>query len=209
MARIVLLHGMSWDGAQFDALRPLVPDLVTPTLRGLSLKEMVDEVAAVIEDGDVVGGMSMGAAVALAYAAQPEARCSALVQIGPAGTGDEVAAAARGYAAWLADTLEAGGYDALRAAGEPMVEFWERRMDPAHLLRLWRDLTVDMPAPDPANVRVPSLVIAWRGDGLHTWDGAESLAAALDAPLVEIPAPTSIHLAAEPLAAALRHVAEL
>lgn len=198
---------MGWDGSQFDALRTLVPNLATPTLRGLSLKEMVDEAAAVIEDGDVVGGMSMGAAVSLAYAAQPDARCSALVQIGPAGTGDADAAAARRYTAWLADTLEAGGYDALRTAGEPMVEFWEGRMERDHLLRLWRDLTVDMPVPDPGDVRVPSLVIAWRGDGLHTWEGAEWLAAALGATLVEIPAPTSIHLPAEPLAAALSALA--
>ncbi|MDQ1437166.1 MAG: non-heme chloroperoxidase [Acidimicrobiaceae bacterium] len=207
--RLVLLHGMGQDHSQFDGVAPLLADrdveVVTPDLMGLSLAAMVDEVRPHVTDGAVVGGVSMGAAVSLAYAVQPDARCSALVQIGPAFDGSSRAPeGARGYLDWLADTLEAGGFDALRAAGEPMADFWAARFPPEHLLALWRDLSVGMPVPDPADVRVPALVIAWPDDGLHPMEVARSLAARLpDAELVEVPFPADLQLPAAPIATAL------
>ena len=190
--RVVLFHGMGWDGSQFDPIRPLVPNLVTPTLTGRSLKEMVDEAAAGIEDGDVVGGVSMGSAVSLAYAAEPGARCSRLVLIAPGG-GDDAAR----YLDWLADTLEAGGFDALRAAGEPLVDFWQEHFTPDYLLTLWRS----RPWVDLAAVDVPATVVAWRGDGLHPFEAAEALAAELNAELLEVPTPVDLQLPAEVVSA--------
>jgi len=185
---------MGWDGSQFDGLRAHIDNLVTPTLRGRTLDAMVDEAAAHVHDGDLLGGVSMGAAVSLAYAARPDARCSAIALIAPAG-GDD----ARRYLDWLADTLESGGFDALRAAGEPLVDMWESRFGRDHLLALWRT----RPFVDVAAVRVPSVVVAWRGDGVHPWDEAASVAAQLDAPLVEVPAPTSTDLPAAEITAAI------
>lgn len=185
---------MGWDETQFDCLRGLVPGLVTPTLRGGALDAMVAEVGGVVRPGDVLGGVSMGAAVSLAYAAGVGAVCSRLVLIAPA-DGEEAAR----YLDWLAATLSAGGFEALRAEGEPMADFWEARFSVDSLLALWRSRPwVDVPP-----VRVPARVVAWRGDALHPWDAAESLAARVGADLVEIPTPTGLTLPAPELAAAL------
>jgi pimeloyl-ACP methyl ester carboxylesterase len=193
VARIVLLHGMGCDSSQFDALRPHLPNLVTPDLHDCT----VDEVRSHVERGDVLGGVSMGAALSLAYAVQPDAACSALVLIAPAG-GDT----ARTYLDWLATTLETGGFPALRAAGEPMADFWEARFAPGYLINLWRHPPLDWV--DPAAVRVPALVAAWPDDGLHPIDEARKLAARLPRHrFLELPTPSGLALPAQPLSAAL------
>lgn len=190
---------MGCGSSQFDALRGLVPDLVTPDLRGGSVYEMVDEVRDIIEPGDVLGGVSMGSAVSMVYAVQPDAVCSALVLIAPSSGG----AWARSYLDWLAVTLETGGFDALRAAGEVMADFWEANYEPERLLALWRHPPLE--PIDFSHVRVPVLLAAWRNDGLHPFEDAQTLGAVLPGhQLVELPTPDGPALPAHPLAAALR-----
>lgn len=189
---------MGCDSSQFDALRDLVPNLVTPNLRGRSVYEMVDEVRAVIEPGDVLGGVSMGSAVSMVYGVQPDAVCSALVLIAPSSGG----AWARSYLDWLIAALESGGFDALRDAGEVMADFWEANYEPDHLVALWRHPPLD--PIDFSLVRVPVLIAAWRDDGLHPFEDARTLGLVLPGhTFVELPTPSGLAIPGPPLAAAL------
>lgn len=104
----------------------------------------------------------------------------------------------------LCAETEVGGFDALRAAGEPMADDWAARFpDPAALVRLWRSALTDERRLDPAGIGVPTLVIGWPDDDLHPIELARRTAGEIPgATFVEVPTPGAHNLPARELAAA-------
>lgn len=218
---VVLLHGMGHDRAQWAGVVEALRDgrrVVTPDIRpGLvSVEQMTGAVDTAVPDGDraVVGGVSMGAAVALAWAMRHPERVAGLVQVAPAVTPDGLAAEAREYLDWLAATVEAEGLAGLRvrlpdADQVAMAAEWERRFDdPADLVALWRRFPGKHPLTSwdaLASLDTPALVVAWPDDPLHPLAVAETYADRLPrAELVVVDTPTTRHLPAESIARPLR-----
>lgn len=189
---IVLLHGLGHDHSQVAGVAARLGDAATPDLRGPSLASMVEEVRGLVGPGDVVGGVSMGAAVAHAVAVTLGAGgCRALVLIAPAMSELGLLPAAREYIDWLAAVVSERGFEGLREGGEPMADEWAARYPAEELVARWRGFPGDGPLPHFADVPVPALVLAWADDDLHPLDFARDVARRLpDAELVEVPAPT-------------------
>lgn len=131
----------------------------------------------------VAGGASMGCATALHAAAIDPGRIRALVLAIPPTAWESRRAQTDAYLA-MADLVEAGDHELLLRgaairpppdplAGEPR---WTERFgqllattDPVRLARLFRGAaTADLPPPDQiAELRVPTLILAWTGDPGH------------------------------------------
>ena len=140
----------------------------------------------------VMGGASMGAAVALHAAVAAPARIDALVlMIPPTAWATRPAQASRYRAS--ADLAEREGLEALAAAEalEPPIPIFRGLFDPAEMARAryaGRDASViaavlrgaaasDFPEPDAvAKLRKPTLLLAWEGDDGHPLSTAERLA---------------------------------
>jgi pimeloyl-ACP methyl ester carboxylesterase len=188
---IVLLHGLGHDHSQVAGVAARLGGAATPDLRGPSLAAMAEEARPLVGPGDVVGGVSMGAAVAHAVAVSLGAGgCRALVMIAPAVSELGLLPAAREYIDWLASVVAQGGFEALREAGEPLADEWAARYSADELVALWRGFPGPGPLPRFADVPVPALVLAWADDDLHPLDFARDVARRLpDAELVEVPPP--------------------
>ena len=143
-------------------------------------------------DRFVIGGASMGAAVALHAAVAAPARVDALVLMIPPTAWATRAAQASRYRA-SADLAEREGLAALAAAeaSEPSIPIFRGLFDPAEMARAryaGRDASViaailrgaaasDFPEPDAVSkLRQPTLLLAWEGDDGHPLSTAEKLA---------------------------------
>ncbi|HEY8152994.1 MAG TPA: alpha/beta hydrolase [Myxococcota bacterium] len=140
----------------------------------------------------VIGGASMGAAVALHAAVAAPARVDALVlMIPPTAWATRPAQASRYLAS--ADLAEREGLAALAAAeaSQPPIPIFRGLFDPAEMARAryaGRDAKAiasvlrgaaasDFPPPDAvAALRQPALLLAWEGDDGHPLSTAERLA---------------------------------
>jgi pimeloyl-ACP methyl ester carboxylesterase len=174
-----------------------------PGGRGYGYRELVGDLRAVIEaeagEGRfVLGGHSMGAHTALAYALRHPQRLAGLVAIGPTYSGPPVA---ESLAYWdgLADALEAGGVDGFVEAiarTQPVDAAWrdsvlrftrERMLRHRHLdavAAALRELPRSRPFDDIeelAGLDVPTLVVASHdaADPGHPYEVAQRYAEAL------------------------------
>ena len=140
----------------------------------------------------VIGGASMGAAVALHAAAAAPERVRALVLMCPPTAWATRPAQAIRYRA-SADLAEREGLAALAAAEatQPPIPIFRGLFDPAEMARAryaGRDASVisavlrgaatsDFPLPDAvAKLRQPALLLAWEGDDGHPLSTAQKLA---------------------------------
>ena len=167
----------------------------------------VDDVARVLDQhgvaGAAVGGLSMGAGIALRFAvAHPERTRALVLAAFPASaeTSGSYAAAADAFAARIdRDGLEAAGAEfvwgpgsGLDAAAADLVRrgFLEHRSEAlAHVLRgvIARQPSVAALAPDLAALDVPTLVVVGARDRLSLLPSRDLAAALPAARLVEIP----------------------
>jgi pimeloyl-ACP methyl ester carboxylesterase len=171
-----------------------------------TIEAMVGDMRAVMDalriDRAVVGGISMGSAVAQAFTAAEPDRVKALVLVGPA-YGDEPNWGADGFRS-IADGLEreapeqamdyllevfvAGGWSPLRvAASGPRI----RMSDPASLAMAFRNVADWVPFPefedDIRGIDAPVRVMTWPGDPVHPDALAQRIAAACsDAKLMSV-----------------------
>lgn len=153
----------------------------------------------------VVGGGSMGAAVALAFALRFPERVRALVQIGPAYDEAGLAPAVRALAEPAAHLVSSGGFAALREAivtsGMPEasrsqlvaeVDRWEGAFTPESFAARAEALVSWRPASGLEKLDVPVLVVAWPDDDQHPLSIAQQYAEKLpNAELVEVGAHAS------------------
>jgi len=140
----------------------------------------------------VIGGASMGAAVALHAAVAAPGRIDGLVLMIPPTAWSTRPAQASVYRA-SADLAEREGLAALAAAeaSQPPIPIFRGLFDPAEMARAryaGRDASVvaailrgaaasDFPEPDAvARLRQPALLLAWEGDDGHPLSTAERLA---------------------------------
>lgn len=220
----VFQHGMGGDRRQpLGYVRaPLDLDLVAMDARGhgdssdvvgigrCSFDAYADDVIALADHlglGRIVlGGISLGAAVALNAAIRHPDRIAALVLCRPAWSETPQASLNRDAYTQIADLLDGCSTDeALDAfvAGPIHGEVESRSADAAQSLRhqiirpraavnaeVLRRFPVSSPAPDPAAwsaIAVPTLVIGHRDDPFHPWPIAQATAARIDgARLVEV-----------------------
>jgi len=148
--------------------------------------------SALGHDRFVIGGASMGAAVALHAAVAAPARIDALVLMIPPTAWATRSAQASRYRA-SADLAEREGLAALAAAEalQPPIPIFRGLFDPAEMARAryaGRDASViaavlrgaaasDFPEPGAvARLRQPALLLAWEGDDGHPLSTAERLA---------------------------------
>lgn len=150
--------------------------------RDLALDQLA--LADALGVGDyVAGGASMGCATALHAAVLAPGRIRAVVLVIPP-TAWETRAAQAGTYRTMADLVEAGAHELLlegaaqRPPPDPLADEprWTERFaqllastDPVRLARVFRGAaTTDLPAPaEIADIRVPTLVLAWTGDPGH------------------------------------------
>lgn len=222
---VVLLHGM---GSGPEQLRPTAQALerlghrtLLVDLRGPSATAMVSEVEAAVAGTDraVLVGVSMGAAVALAFALahRDEGDVAALVLVGPAVGPEGLHEQAAQYVRAQAAVLEASGFAGLRDLARrsapahdlvwqlEVIDGLERRFgDPPALLSLWRGFpgaTVFDRWEALDDLDLPTTVVCWPEDGLHPVELARTTAAHLGAELVIIDRPGPEGLDAPALAA--------
>lgn len=154
-----------------------------------------------------VAGVSMGAAVALALAAQSPARVMGVALVAPGFDPEgRLAPGGRRYIDYTARLVRKSGFDAIPL--DPSTAAWRRRFAPEGLLALW-DGFPDSVEPAPAGrVSASALVIGWPGDLLHPLEIARAWADHLHAPLVELPPPdeSSIRRAGQATAQFIREV---
>lgn len=217
-------HGLGGDAAQPQALVPVRPCERRLTLecrghgrselgprRQLRFSQFADDLRVALRESGikraVLGGISMGAAVACAVAAEPEdLRIEGLVLVRPAWATGPMTEPARTLYAHLAAVLEQHKDPAeARAAfaGLPTVKEVARTAPAAHasllghfderprdFLELCRRLPGDTPVNqrDLVQLRVPALVVCTERDPVHPTRVAEQLADALpQARLVRVP----------------------
>ncbi|MDT0220774.1 MULTISPECIES: alpha/beta fold hydrolase [Gordonia] len=176
-------------GVELIALDPTTP-LIDGHLRGL-------ERAAGAHRSILVGGVSIGAAIALEWALQDtDRRCAGVLAALPAWSGDAHSAPAAASAGATADALERDGLEATIAAMASSSPDWLA----AELTRSWRGLYPGLAgmlreaarhrAPTPAEIAgltVPLAIVAAADDPVHPIAVArEWHAAAPQSTLVEI-----------------------
>ncbi|WP_188545304.1 alpha/beta fold hydrolase [Rhodococcoides trifolii] len=167
-------------GSAVTAVRPEPSALVAGYRRALDLA------AEAAVTPIVVGGVSIGAAVALGWAADNPGRVAAVLVALPAWTGDGSDAPAAASAHATADLLRSIGLEAAIAAMTASSPPWLSRM----LSRSWREQWPDLPAAlDEAaqytspttqvlrTVRVPVGIVAAVDDPVHPVDVARHWAA--------------------------------
>lgn len=230
-APVQFQHGLGGDHAQTFEAFPDLPGWALSTLdcRGhgasgtegpFSIAQFAADVAAVTPAGAVIGGISMGAAIALRLAAQGLVRARALILVRPAWvTGD--APANMGSVAEVAGMIAAGqGWDAF-AATPTFARLAQVAPDNLASLRgffarapldvtarLLSAIAADGPGVTQAEVaaiRVPTLVCGCAEDEIHPLAHAETLAGLIPAARLVVLPPKgrdkAAHLAA--LAAAV------
>lgn len=162
-----------------------------------TIEAMVGDIRAVMDarriDRAIVGGISMGSAVAQAFASTESERVMALVLVGPA-YADEPNWGAEGFRSiadqlereapeqamdYLLDVFVEGGWSPLRvAASGPRI----RMNDPASLATAFRSVADWVPFPalgdDVRAIDAPVRVITWPGDPVHPDALAYRIAAA-------------------------------
>ena len=210
---LVLLHGFPFDSSMWS-----VPGAITPDQRGFggtplgdaepSLDVVADDVAALLDarglDRVVLGGLSMGGYVAMAFLRRHPGRVGALVLADTKMTADPPAAAAN-RERLAAAVLEAGSSELLVEELLPkLVGETTRNTRPGVVSRISTVVASAPPdgvawaqramaaRPDStetlAAARVPALVVCGDEDALSLPSAAEAMAAALpDARLVLIP----------------------
>ncbi|ATD70706.1 MULTISPECIES: alpha/beta hydrolase [Gordonia] len=184
-------HAAAMLGVELVALEP-TPDLVAGHRRGL-------ERAAVEHDSVLVGGVSIGAAIALEWAlADTGDRCAGVFAALPAWSGDADSALAAASARATADAMERDGLDATVTAMAASSPDWLA----AELSRSWGRLhpevigqlrdAADYSAPTPEQITrltVPLALVAAPDDAIHpiavarTWHDAAPRSALVEVTL--------------------------
>ena len=207
---LLYLHGLGFFGAASRSDAPAGHRLATYDQRGhgaatpltraadYAVEAFVADAVAVLDalgwERATVGGLSMGASVALRLALDHPERVELLLLAAPA-FGWEPSAAVERFDE-LADGIEALGVEGIlermRAAGEGRSPASEQRIaswaahDRASLVLALRTIGRWAPLRDPAELdelRTSAVVLAWPDDPMHPLELAESCARALRAPL--------------------------
>lgn len=175
-------------------------------------KAMADDIKAVLDDlgipKAVVAGESMGAASALLFALEHPERVEKLLLTGPA-FGDEPSSQ-RARLRKVGEDLLALGVDAFlvgyqrrlrddlgmaESAVASQVRVFTSH-EPASLAAAFKAVAEWVPLPDLSaleRLRIPSHVVAWRGDDLHPWWLAQAMVRRLpDAELDELPSVVAV-----------------
>jgi pimeloyl-ACP methyl ester carboxylesterase len=176
----------------------------------LNFAEMADDVAALLDhlsiESAFVGGVSMGAGLALACARRHPERVRALVISRPAWL-DRPNPPNLGFAPIMADLVERFGRNEARRRFEETAyyrELYRKSPEPAKsladilatcepeaLVRAYRAIPASTPVSSLQELRelgIPALVLGTRDDPVHPFDFAEALARALPkARLCEVP----------------------
>jgi pimeloyl-ACP methyl ester carboxylesterase len=211
----VFQHGLGGDTHQTqDTFAPPLPfRLLTLDSRGhgetnplgdparLSFSQLADDLLTLLDqlhlERVVVGGISMGAGVALNFALRHPQRVQALVLARPAWLDEPLPAHLRVYP-HIADLIRRAGVEQGRAAFEQTHEYQAlqrtfpqaaesvlkqfARPHAGEFVDILERLPGDAPnrsQADWANLRVPTLVLAHDGDPIHPWRYGEVLAAAI------------------------------
>jgi pimeloyl-ACP methyl ester carboxylesterase len=198
------LRVIVYDNRGHGRTRPL------PHRPRLNFAAMGDDVAALLDrlslEHSVVGGVSMGAGVALAFASRHPGRARALILSRPAWL-DRPNPPNLDFAPVIADLLER--YPPAEARDRLQQTAYYRDLyrqspdsaksladalpscDPEALVTAYRAITASVPVAsldDVKQIATPCLVIGTRDDPVHPFEYAQELAAALpDARLREIP----------------------
>ncbi len=207
----VFQHGLCGDAAQPAEVMPEGAAHFVMECRGhgqseagpmdrLSIRTFADDLAAVMEGPAIVGGISMGAAIALDLAARRPDLVRALVIARPAwldadGPPNMEPNAAVGQAllnGGTAEAFQASGIGRTLAAQAPdnlasLLGFFDREPRDVTAALLTR-ISADGPRFDPAALTMPVLVIGHEADLIHPMSHARDLAAMITtARLAEIP----------------------
>jgi pimeloyl-ACP methyl ester carboxylesterase len=183
-------------GARFDAVAVDLRGHGETIAEQLELGAMADDLLAVLDhigwDRAVVGGTSLGAAAALVLALRHPERVSTLVQdlpgFGPGSRRDPARAERVAQALARSDLAEAArriteglSAPAAKAWTIALHSDWVRYPDPgpklARAFRASASWTVAEPWPDALRaLSMPVRLLALKGDSVHPWDVAETMA---------------------------------
>ncbi|MFD3811458.1 alpha/beta hydrolase [Rhodococcus sp. NPDC058639] len=157
-----------------DPLRSRGIDVVAvdPDPRGV-VRSYVSAMDAAARSGPIlVGGVSIGAAVAVQWAAEHPHLAAGVLAALPAWTGDPAAAPAAASARWTASELRAHGLDAVTAAMAASSPSWLA----TELTRSWKAQWPDLPSALEEAAGVHALDV----DGLRALEVPVGIAAAVD-----------------------------